>query len=278
MKVILIAAVLGCAMAGYAGPTNSPATVDTFNKHTPGAQGGQGTWVLGSVLSGYVDPEYSPVFVETFDDYFPGPLVGQGTWVQNSMREVGGACSPLVSAGPDQHMEGDTKGVGGTAANCFFPDIFADGNTTGRIEFDFRRGVLELDFLVGPAAVVNGFASNVLVESIGGQFSCYNGGCFTPKYRGGYNNPLIIYHLWQPGTFYHLVMDLVRTGNVVTVTTSIDGEPLGNLSGITFTNNAPQGINSLFFRGSDYMNPVCAIDNIKVFNPYKRGVMPLFPP
>ncbi len=278
LTVVLAAVMLGSVPYAPADPTNGPATVDTFSNFTPGAEGSKGTWVLGSVLSGYVDPEYSPVFVENFEDYSPGALVGQGTWVQNSMMEIGGRCSPVVSAGPDQHMEGDVKGAGGTAANCFFPDIFADGNTTGRIEFDFRRGILELDFLVGPAITVNGFASNVLAESVGGQLSCYNGGCFTPKYRGGYNNPLIIYRLWQPGTFYHLVMDLVRTNAVVTVNTTVDGLPLENLSGITFTNSAPQGINSLFFRGSDYINPVCAIDNIKVSNPFKRGIMPLFPP
>ena len=279
-RAILTAAVMAAGLVGYADPAPRPGSIETFEKYTPGPQGGgPGTWMLGSVLTGYVDPQYSPVFVETFDDYFPGPLVGQGSWVQNSTKEAGGSCSPVVSSGQDQHVEGDLKaGWGGTAANCFFPDIFADGNSTGRIEFDFRRGVLELDFLVGPATVVNGFASNVIAESIGGQFAGYGGGCFTPKYRGGYNNPLIVYRPWKSETFYHLVMDLVRTGTVVTVTTTVDSVPLENLSGITFTNNAPQGINSLLIRGADSQLPLQAVDNIKVFNPYKRGIMPLFPP
>jgi len=268
LTVALTAAVLGFVLSGYADPEDNPVSIETSNKYTPSPQNGGGTWVLGSVQVGYVEPAYSPIFIETFDNYVPGLLAGQGTWARNSSVWGGGA-SPLVSAGRDKHLKGDTTAQSGTAANCFFPNIFANGNNAGRIEFDFRRGVLELDFLVGPATVVNGSASNVLDQSIGGQFSCYNDGCFTPKYHGGYQNPLIIYRPWQPGTTYHLVMDLVKTGNMVTVTTTIDGVPLANLSEISFANTAPQGINSLMIRGSDYVTPECGIDNIKVSVPFK---------
>lgn len=275
LGVALTAAVLGLVLRGYAAPGDTPGSIETFNNYTPNPSNSPGTWVLGSVLKGYEEPPYSPIFIETFDTYAPGPLAGQGTWVRNT-SVWGGEYSPVVSPGRDKYLSGDINARGGTAASCFFPDIFANGNSVGRIEFDFRRGILELDFLVGPAAVVDGVASNVLNEAIGGQFSCYNGGCFTPKYRGGYNNPQIIYRLWQPGTTYHLVMDLVKTGSTVTATTTVDDLPLANLSGITFENAAPQGINSLMIRGADYITPPCGIDNITVSIPFKTGGMSLF--
>jgi len=268
LKLLSVAVILGTATSVFADQTNTIAGVSIFNNYVAGPENEKGTLVLGSVLEAYEDPDYVPIFVETFDNYIPGPLAGQGTWAWNP-SVWGGEFSPNVSPGRDKHLSGDTTKRGGTAANCFFPDIFTNGNTAGRIEFDFRRGVNELDFLVGPAAIVNGTASNVLTEAIGGQFAGYGGGCFTPKYRGGYNNPLIIYRLWQQGTAYHLVMDLVKTGDVVTAATTIDGIPIWNLSGIAFTNVAPQGINSLMIRGGDYITPECGVDNIKVSVPRK---------
>lgn len=275
LKLLSVAIILETAASVYADPTSTVAGVSIFSNYIPGPQNEKGTLVLGSVLEAYEEPVYIPIFVETFDNYISGPLAGQGTWIWNPSA-WGGEFSPNVSPGRDKHLAGDATKRGGTAASCFFPDIFTNGNTAGRIEFDFRRGVNELDFLVGPAVIVNGTAENVFAEAIGGQFAGYGGGCFTPKYRGGYNNPLIIYRLWQPGTAYHLVMDLVKTGDVVTAATSIDGIPIWNLSGIAFSNTAPQGINSLMIRGGDHIAPEYGVDNIKVSVPLKMKGTSLF--
>lgn len=272
LKMILTAGMLESVPVGYADMAGSPVSVEISNNYTPAPTNGHSTWVLGSAMAGYADSAYSPIFEENFNNYAPGPLIGQGQGVWEP--SIWGDLSPVVSQGRDKHLQGDITRRGATAATCFFPDIFADGNNAGRIEFDFRRGILELDILVGPSTSTNGVAWYMDAQSVGGQFSCYNGGCFTPRYRGGYNNPQIIYRPWQPGTSYHLVMDLAKTGVVVTVTTKIDDIPLENLSGIVFTNTAPQGINSLTIRGADYMTPICAVDNIRVSVPSQPGGMP----
>jgi hypothetical protein len=273
---LLAYVLLSSPEGGLAEPAESPASFHVSETYTPGARAGQGTWVLGAVMIGYTNVPCSPIFMETFDDYAPGSVVGQGPWVRNSsfsafhdIDKIG----PVVSAGDDQHAGGDLNRD--TAATCFFPDIFANGNAAGRVEFDFRRGCLELDFRLGPAVEVNGVASNVISQSIGGQFAGYGGGCFTAFFKGGFDSPRIIYRPWQPGTFYHMVMDLVKTGTVVTVRSQIDGIPLGNLSGPVIPDlTAPQGINSLTFRGADNLSPVYAFDNIKVSVPFKPGGLP----
>lgn len=272
LRILLTSAILSSVLAGYTEPGPSPGSVEVSDKFIPGTVAGQGPWVLGSVMVGYTNSAYCPIFIETFDDYAPGPLLGQGPWVRNTsfsafhdIDKIG----PVVSAGEDQHASG-TVGKD-TAATCFFPDIFADGNKTGRIEFDFRRGALELDIRLGPAILVSGVASNLFEQSIGGQYAGYNGGCFTPFYKGGYNNPQIIYRPWQPGTFYHMVMDFAKTGTVVTVTTQVDGVPLANLTGPIINLTATQGLNSLTIRGADTQAPVHGIDNIKVSIPFKQA-------
>jgi len=272
---ILLAAILsGAASVLHADPGYNLASVVVTNSYIAESVKGQGMWTLGAVASGYAVPGYSPVFIETFDNYVAGSFAGQGMPVWSS--SVWASLNPMVSSGRDKHLEGDITSQGGTAASCLFPNLFADGNDAGRIEFDFRRGVCELDFLLGPTTNIDGVASISDVESIGGQFAGYGGGCFTPRYHGEYHGPQIVYRPWQPGTTYHLVMDLVKTGTVVSVTTTVDGIPLENLSGIIITNTASQGINSLMIRGADHVLPTYAVDNVKVSVPFKPGSMSQF--
>lgn len=255
-----------------AAPARGAGAIETFERRPAGQPA---AWVVGSVLTGYTNPAYCPIFLETFDEYAPGPLGGQGAWIRNDRW---GKFSPRVAGGEDQLIEGDAqRGWDGTAASCFFPDLFADGNTAGRIEFDFRRGNLEFDFAVGPSVKTGAGVSNVADQCIGGQFSVYGDGCFTPRYNGAYHGPQIVHHPWKPDTFYHMVIDLAKTGDVVTVHTTIDGARLDNLSGLRLALTAPQGINSLTVRGADHRAPTYAVDNVVVSVPSKPGGMPVLP-
>lgn len=227
--------------------------------------------VLGAVVTAYAETFYVPVFSETFESYTNGPLAGQGTWLKNPSESPNSTI--VVGAEGNRFAAGDGLAPGSSsAANCFFPNIFADGNTSALIEFDVRPGVFQVDFRIGPAGPDDGGAFMLRSQSIGGQWGPYDGGCFTSSHDGHYDYVRFTYWALDITAFHHMLLEFQKADTNVTITVAtVDGQSFPPLKGLRYTLTDVNGINSFMVAGIDRSDGATpgAVDNITVSLPYK---------